>query len=649
MVGMSIINKTKSYYKLFAVFISIEIILFMLLSIHKQEKVDEYLNDMTGTIKNEYLIILDSFTQKAEIAFETLINTPKTKTLVKKLLDAPEAEKRIYRKELYQSLLPKYEELKQYGFKQVQFHTPDNHSLLRMHAPDKFGDDLSRFRHTVVYVNDTMQKTSSFEEGLAYDGYRFVFPLFFQSKYLGSVELSFPTLALANFLNKEFMHTKFIISKDALLPNNLSAYIPSIIAPGFVTQKDYDTLQAYFPDKTFLNETFLKNNKKSFSIESKIDNQRFIATFIPVIHTLTEKTDAYMIIFSKNKYLDQLDENFRIVFSVLSSIVFLLFFYILREKKLQHKIEQQNQNLLKNNQKLKTIINVQDNMIVITNDDHITDVNSKVLHFFGYSTLDHLLRDHQCICDFFLRHEEYFHMGKVPKQRNWIEYFLNLPQKQKIVTMVGVDMEPKAFQVNISQYDNEGNAIITFTDITEMIIREKILQYKAQHDRLTDIYNRQKIDEILEKTCGYTRRRKEQIGVIMFDIDHFKTINDTYGHATGDKVLKTLAQTIKKHIREDDIFGRWGGEEFIIILRHASAENSFKKAEQLRQVIEDISRTDIPKITASFGVTEIVANDTPESVLKRVDIALYKAKAKGRNCVVLSTIKKSKLVLTNSC
>ena len=119
----------------------------------------------------------------------------------------------------------------------------------------------------------------------------------------------------------------------------------------------------------------------------------------------------------------------------------------------------------------------------------------------------------------------------------------------------------------------------------------------------------------------------------MFDIDHFKAVNDTYGHNVGDYVLKAIVDVIKKYIREADIFARYGGEEFIIIQPETAIEGAKVYAEKMRTIIEQTNFGKVKKITISVGVTIFNENDTIESITKKVDDALYKAKNKGRNRV----------------
>ncbi len=641
-----LLTKLGPYKTILLVFLAAEALLFLLLQWYTHSRIDAYLDDITHKRETKYQMILNAFDEKAQIAYATMIDTPQIKALFAKALHAPTPEEQDrLRRELYNKLLPKYNTLKRFGFKQIHFHTPDNRSFLRMHAPGRYGDDLSTFRKTVVYVNDSHQRISGFEEGIANDGYRFVFPLFSDDGYIGSVELSFSAYALSDFLKDAFFDTRFIISKKALVKPS-ATYVQSGIDSRFVVDRHYSDNSILLPDDSRIHRMLARQQESPFSLTAELSGRQYIETFIPVKNPVSKTTDAYMVILSQGKYLSEIRSNFFILFGALSVIVMLLMLRYIKERNFKQRIQQHNQQLERTNKKLKTILDAQENMIVITDGHRMAEVNARVLEFLGYRSFAQLRKHHRCICDFFIRHKEYFHLGRVPPQKDWIEYIATLPQDERVVTMIGIDMEAKAFQVNLAKYDENGSYIITFTDITEMLIRQRVLEYRAQHDRLTDIYNRQKIDEVLERICGYSSRRSEKAGVILFDIDHFKSVNDTYGHDVGDQVLKTLADYVRKNIREEDIFGRWGGEEFILILRHTTVEDTYKKAKMLKEGIATLHHPDIPSITASFGVTGLLPGDTTQSLLKRVDIALYKAKNEGRNRVILSSVTQKQLVLS---
>ena len=159
------------------------------------------------------------------------------------------------------------------------------------------------------------------------------------------------------------------------------------------------------------------------------------------------------------------------------------------------------------------------------------------------------------------------------------------------------------------------------------------LEMLAVTDPLTTLINRRKFNELLGYEIERNQRYRADLSLIMCDIDHFKQINDSFGHDVGDSALKIFSEAIKKNIREVDIFARWGGEEFMILMPNAKITDANTKAEKLRKVIEDINITMVDTFTASFGVTNFSDNDTMESFIKRADEALYQAKDKGRNAV----------------
>ncbi len=155
----------------------------------------------------------------------------------------------------------------------------------------------------------------------------------------------------------------------------------------------------------------------------------------------------------------------------------------------------------------------------------------------------------------------------------------------------------------------------------------------ATKDHLTQIYNRQKFDEMLKQELQKAQAGLQLFSLILIDIDLFKQVNDRHGHEIGDTVLCTLVEIVKHHIREFDIFARWGGEEFIILIPKTTKENTIQKAENIRKSIEIHPFEKVGKITASFGITQYKELDTESSIFRRCDEALYKSKENGRNCI----------------
>jgi diguanylate cyclase (GGDEF)-like protein len=173
----------------------------------------------------------------------------------------------------------------------------------------------------------------------------------------------------------------------------------------------------------------------------------------------------------------------------------------------------------------------------------------------------------------------------------------------------------------------------------EMSQREQIaqlLEETARTDFLTKLINRRAMHRFLQNEIARFGRTGGTFSLVLVDIDHFKTINDQFGHDVGDEVLIALSRAFESAVREQDIVSRWGGEEFLILLPNTAQADAFEQAERLRQLLDSDALTieRYPhRVTASFGVSEFAPGESVEYLLKRADVALYQAKAQGRNQV----------------
>lgn len=165
--------------------------------------------------------------------------------------------------------------------------------------------------------------------------------------------------------------------------------------------------------------------------------------------------------------------------------------------------------------------------------------------------------------------------------------------------------------------------------------QNKQLELLASTDKLTKIYNRAKLDELLSIEIDRGERYGYSFGCAVIDVDNFKKINDNFGHLTGDEVLKRISQIIKSNIRDSDYFGRWGGEEFLLILPQVDKNNLFYLLEKIRKSIQDDKSFQDFTITVSTGATVYGKNDTIDSIIKRADDKLYEAKNSGKNKVLI--------------
>ncbi len=163
----------------------------------------------------------------------------------------------------------------------------------------------------------------------------------------------------------------------------------------------------------------------------------------------------------------------------------------------------------------------------------------------------------------------------------------------------------------------------------------ELLERQATTDPLTGILNRLKFNHTLSAEIQRSKRYSIPLSLIMFDIDHFKNINDSHGHHMGDKVLREIVDLVKENIRVHDFFARWGGEEFMIMATNTKQDNARLLAEHLRLMIGRHHIQGVGRVTCSFGVAQLI-NDTEDQLTQRVDHALYQAKANGRDRVELA-------------
>lgn len=209
-----------------------------------------------------------------------------------------------------------------------------------------------------------------------------------------------------------------------------------------------------------------------------------------------------------------------------------------------------------------------------------------------------------------------------------------------VAKSMGADITEKDIDY-LEQIAKQSSATINRANVYAEILKHATL------DALTGFYNRRQLEERIKQETAKAKRQKTPLCAIMIDIDYFKKVNDRYGHAAGDLVLKTVSKTMRSQLREYDIAGRYGGEEFAILLPFTKTDEAVMVAERLRQAVEnktiDLSKVNLEiankniNATISLGVYQFKTTDTPHDLLKKADEALYQAKESGRNKVVVKT------------
>jgi diguanylate cyclase (GGDEF)-like protein/PAS domain S-box-containing protein len=286
--------------------------------------------------------------------------------------------------------------------------------------------------------------------------------------------------------------------------------------------------------------------------------------------------------------------------------------------------------------RFQKVIDLQSHLIIVTDGEQILFGNKQLYEFFGFNSLQVFLENHDCVCHSFIEDENYFSLAKVPKDMHWIDVISSLDEKDRVVLIYDKQSGTnRSFQISITHYDSN-SYLIVFMDVSRNILENRKLQIKAQTDRLTGCYNREYLYSYFEDFTQKTFEHSRSVGIILYDIDKFKKINDTYGHNRGDYVLVHLCHLIQSKMRADDLLVRWGGEEFLIFLMTNSIEETTHIAQKLRAYVEKEEFEEIEHLTCSFGITLYNAGEKLETAIQRADEALYEAKAAGRNQVKVS-------------
>ena len=272
-----------------------------------------------------------------------------------------------------------------------------------------------------------------------------------------------------------------------------------------------------------------------------------------------------------------------------------------------------------------------DAIIMLDNDEKVTYWNKSAENIFGYLREDTEGKNiHNLIIPerYRKKHLEGFEKFKATGTGNIIGKMVEVEAIRKDGSEIPIELSLSAVTIN-----GKWNAVGIIRDITVRKQQEEEIKQLAETDFLTNIYNRRIFLRFLEAEIYKAKRYSREFSLIMFDIDHFKAVNDTHGHDAGDYVLKTIVDVIKRNIRVSDIIARYGGDEFIIIQPEITIEGAKVYAEKIRTLVEQNNFDKVKRITISIGVTMIKENDTVSGILKRVDEALYKAKDNGRNRV----------------
>ncbi|WP_178862304.1 sensor domain-containing diguanylate cyclase [Thiomicrorhabdus cannonii] len=507
----------RHFAKLVAIgaFVVLSLISLTIIYQNYQAQKQRLINYSASLSQNSFNSSKEALSLTARSIFISAIFKDEIFKLMAEAYHGDQATRDAVRRELYLKLYPTYQMLRNENLRQLHFHLPNAVSFLRFHRPDKFGDDLSGVRPTIMAVNQTREPVTGFEEGRIYNGFRHVYPIRYKNEFVGTVEISFSVDSIFELvLHNHVEYSAILLKRKAI------------------------------EQKVFADEL---SNYEASTIDDDLLRDKKIKGFHAGTATLDENT------------LQQINAAIRPQF--------------------QRNCERCS---------------------------FVTQIGAK--HY-----LTHL-------------------------------YSLQDFTGQKIGYIVNYHEEPALGTLNKSYLEvlavNEVLLLLIsgliFFYARSLMSQQQTLKRLANIDSLTGVLNRHAFKKALHENMAKNRAHNNPLSVIFFDIDHFKSINDNHGHLMGDEVLKYLTLLIRDGITHNDIFARWGGEEFVILLPNTSFTVAQTIAERLRKRIE-LQQHFSFTITSSFGVTSLRDDDSTESLLQRADQLLYDSKRLGRNCITAHT------------
>ena len=500
------------FYKHIIIFLVVFIVLNAGLDFFFKQQKENYLGVQTQLLSSQYQTQYKYLKIMSHDIYTMYQDNEKLINLLTQAQNSSGVKRDKIRKKTYKLLKKRYKRLVHMGVKQLHFHLKDNTSFLRMHSPKDFGDDLTKIRETVVYVNKNFKPVEGFEVGKLSSGFRFVYPLFSKDKkHIGSMEVSFLSQQIMSYMNDKFMIRKHFIILKSEVNKKIDKKVRDTLYKESIENNNYYVAKIATKESESqeLNRVIKKIKKsndivtqieksKAFSMYGSYNYNAIVSTFLPISSFLDKKMIAYLIIYTESDYIDTLLVEYDYARLMLVIILLLLFVFSI----------------------------------------YVTVTQTK-------------------------------------------------------------------------------------------------LEAMAHYDKLTNLPNRAFFYAELDIDLKRVKRKDEHLAILFIDLDGFKAVNDTHGHDAGDELLIQVAHRLKQAIREDDVVGRVGGDEFIMLLSEITSQKDAILV--AKKIVASIGNefhlsNSIVQIGASIGIATYPghANDA-DALVKCADSAMYVAKNNGKN------------------
>ena len=294
---------------------------------------------------------------------------------------------------------------------------------------------------------------------------------------------------------------------------------------------------------------------------------------------------------------------------------------------LEQKVRERTDDLTRARDDLQRYVDLVDKYVITSHTDaqgFITYTSKAFCRISQYSEDELIGRPHSIVRHSDMPKSLYQDLWKTIRQgKSWQGEIKNRA-KDGSAYWVDVNIEP--------QFDADQN-VTGYVAVRQDITDHKRIEELSVTDALTQLSNRLKLDETLSMELDRAERYQLPLSIILFDVDHFKKVNDSFGHQVGDSVLKQIAEIVRHCVRTTDVAGRWGGEEFLIICCNTERKGAIELAERIRLAMDNYEFDEAGHVTGSFGVATLCATCSADDILSEADAALYRAKEKGRNRV----------------
>ncbi|MDP3588040.1 MAG: diguanylate cyclase [Sulfuricurvum sp.] len=517
---------------------------------------------------------------------------------------------------LYELMKPRWEVMQHENPSLVvmQFHQANGKSLLRLHQPEMYGDKIATERPMVAYAHANTQNVSGFEEGRQGLAFRVLIPVFDQGIYIGLIEFG---IATPYFTDKIRRFTGY----DAFFFVN-----KSILGHFGEFRKSVTIGQNFGVDIPLSDESFLQHYAQlHVKLQNDVityDHQAYEVNVLPIKEYRSRPIGAIMFVRTTDDFSVHMRHTIvasgliaLLLIFIMGLIVDRIYSFVTAKMSFQERYAQM-------------ILDSVPAPVIVTDGKSLIAASDAFLQYFHFETLEAFKHEHQCVCEYFEEGDTDEYLMPMRNDQRWTEFMLEHPHKTH-KAKITIDGVCTIFEVRISvlNLNDTLRYVVIFNDISCM-------QQQSMSDPLTGAANRLYFSMVYSHAINVARRTGKPLTLIFIDIDHFKKVNDMYGHLVGDVVLKRIAQIVTNRIRNSDIFSRWGGEEFVLLLPDTSLDEAIGVANSLKEAIYFEEFDKAGSITCSFGVAILDESETGEDLLKRADEKLYEAKETGRNRIV---------------